>query len=405
MFESGGLEKICKNRELIYKIYSRRAIIQQYTSFSEAEQDKIDDLLFEGAALISKDSEDNIWLSLEAEEILDKFSGGKEHIGLGRINELLRHTTLQIGACSDPKKRSSYAITYIIKNFTHIISLFRENLLLIGKMSSSDYGGESEHIEKIEYLKYIQEQLGSLYEESRIVREYVQVTYKSNFLAIGNDTLQRKVLELVSTLRDVDSTLSSEIDNVKELMRYSEIKVVEDLFRKKLRIVDYLMEKGRFAAETNFAEVVAKIPDRVKIPVAFHLDMDYAFSDDYGGIILDLLQKEGQSATKKTVVRKEAKIEEVEEENISIDFIDAEEVYEAFLKQEKTLLEYIETIKFSNDEEDNVIDLFLDVSELYLNEPGSENEEFEMEQSKDKRFNVIKIKSAQSKRKQYEYSN
>lgn len=385
----GTVTKLCKYNNLIEKIFGRRMIIQPFNSFSETEKDEIELLLSENANLFIRDSDDNIWLNHDIEKAFETLRGTNENIDLGRVGEHLSQIEFEMKIYFKLKKDSR--ITAIIKNFNNIILLLEENTKLVTKKRESDYGGSSEHIEKVGYLQHLLNQTGRLSNEIEIVSSFIE-THRSTFGSLVNETLRKKIVEVKYTILNVRSTLSSEMHNIGELLRIVGMAIEKNKTLEKLKTIDFLLEKGRFYAETNYEELSDHIPSTIKVEIKTHLDSRYAWGEEYPERILELSQKKDESIKLKKKQRQEAKSKPKEKRVEHNDYIDPSDIYEAYLLQDKTLLSFIENIDFKNMREDSIVDVYLEVLGEYHNDMNVTSST-ELEDTVDKRFSLLKIKN------------
>ncbi len=361
---SGVVSRLCKHNKLIEKIFGARMLIQSFDSFSEIERDEIE-VLLEESTILRKDADSNIWLNPDVEKAFETMLGSGDNIDLGRVGEYLANIEFEMKSYLKLKRDSR--ITSIIKNFNNIILLLEDNSKLVTKKRESDYGGYTLHIEKVGYLQHLLHQTQRLSNEIDGVSNFI-VTYKNNFRSLENETLRKKILEVRYTIIAVRNTLSSEMYNIGALLKIANREVDKNEVLEKLKIIDFLLSKGRFLQETNYKDLEKFIPTTCTIEVKTHLNGLYADNEEYRERILALSQRQDASLTMKKKERSEAKAKTRTKTSVSEDYIDPSDIYNAYLDQDKSLIHFIESIDFGDTKEDRIIDVYLEVLGEYHKE-------------------------------------
>jgi hypothetical protein len=374
------ISTLCKHKKLIEKIFDARMTIQHLDRFSLLEQDDIV-YLCENRGILSIDNDQVIWLNPDMEKALETLAGTGENIDLGRVDEYINSIYQELILYE--KYKRGISVTKMIKYFNHIIHLFQENSKLVSKKRESDYGGNQSYLEKIDYLKHLQNETEKLTKEVDGLMFFLE-KYKEKLQQIIHSTLEKKIIETYTITRDVRDTLISELESIKALQKNVNEERVSNQATEKLKIIDYLLEKRRFFAETNYHSLVAKIPEKVSFKLRLHLNSRYADSESYRERILELSQKELMSTSPKKRTKKEYQSRKKSDTPREVFYIDAREIYENFLQQESSLLHYIEQIDF---EGKDYMETYLEVLEIC-----SENLDLSkaaLQETKDGRFEVL----------------
>lgn len=391
---SGVVSRLCKHNKLIEKIFGARMLIQPFDSFSEIERDEIE-VLLEESTILRKDADSNIWLNPDVEKAFETMLGSGDNIDLGRIGEYLVNIEFEMKSYLKLKRDSR--ITSIIKNFNNIILLLEDNSKLVTKKRESDYGGYTLHIEKVGYLQHLLHQTQRLSNEIDGISNFI-ATYKNNFRSLENETLRKKNFEVRYTIIAVRNTLSNEMYNIGALLKIANREVNKNEILEKLKIIDFLLSKGRFLQETNYKDLTRFIPTTYTIEIKTHLNGLYADNEEYRERILALSQRQDASLTMKKKERSEAKARTRTKTSVSEDYIDPYDIYNAYLDQDKSLIHFIESIDFGDTKEDRNIDVYLEVlgeyhKEMHIPIPAAledtNNGEFEVLVVKENREELV----------------
>lgn len=384
---TGVVSRLCKHSKLIEKIFGARMLIQPISSFSEVERDEIDVVLDE-SSILREDSDNNIWLNPDVEKALETLLGSGDNIDLGRIGEYISSIEFEMKSYAKLKRDSR--VTSIIKNFNNIILLLIDNSKLVTKKRESDYGGYTLHVEKIGYLQHLLHQTQRLSDEIDGVSVFIS-TYQHNFNDMQNETLRKKINEVRHTIFAVRNTLSSEMQSIGHLLKVSSVNVDKNEILDKLKVIDFLLTKGRFHTETNYQHLERFVPTTCFIGIKTHLNLAYADSEEYKERIFEFSQMQDSSISKKHKERAEATSTPREKSVVHEDYIDPSDIYGAYLLQEKSLLHFIESIDFGDTCEHKVIDIYLEVLGEYhkdMNIPIPTT----MEDTADNEFAVLTVK-------------
>lgn len=362
-------------------------LIQAYNSFTEIERDEIE-ILLEESSILQKDADNNIWLNPDVEKAFETMLGSGENIDLGRIGEYLTHIEFEMKSYLKLKRDSR--ITSITKNFNNIILLLKDNSKLVTKKRESDYGGYALHIEKVGYLQHLLHQTQRLSNEIDSISNFVD-TYKNNFRSLENETLRKKILEIKYTVVAVRNTLSGEMYHIGDLLKTANREVDRNEVLEKLKIIDFLLNKGRFLQETNYTDLEKFIPTTHTIEVKTHLNGLYADNEEYRERILALSQRQDNSLVMKRKERSEAKAKTRTQTSLNEDYIDPTEIYNAYLTQDKSLIHFIESIDFGSTKEERIIDVYLEVlgeyhKEMFIPMPAT------LEDTNNGEFEVLVVK-------------
>ena len=384
---SGVVSRLCKHNKLIEKIFSARMLIQSFDSFTEIERDEIE-VLLEESSILRKDTDSNIWLNPDVEKAFETMLGSADNIDLGRIGEYL--ATIEFEMKSYLKLKRDSRITSMVKNFNNIILLLEDNSKLVTKKRESDYGGYTLHIEKVGYLQHLLQQTQRLSDEIDGISDFI-ATYKNNFRSLENETLHKKMMEVMYTVAAVRNTLSSEMYSIGTLLKVVNREINKNETLEKLKIIDFLLDKGRFMQETNYKDLTLFIPSTRTINVETHLNSLYADNEEYRERILALSQKQNTSLTMKKKERAEAKAKVNSKTTMNEDYIDPRDIYNAYLTQDKSLIQFIESIDLGESREERVIDVYLEVlgeyhKEMHIPLPVT------LEETKNKVFEVLTVK-------------
>lgn len=354
--DSSIIHKLCRYKKLIDKVFRAKSVIQPYDSFDEDEREKIDILINE-TSILSKDSEDNIWFNPDMEKAFDTMLGSSDNIDLGRIGEYIESVKYELGLYM--KKKRDLRVIAIVKYFNSIISLLEDNSKLVTRKRESDYGGYLTHVEKVEYVKHLLSQTLRLADEVDTIRGFID-SYNSTFLLMGSDLLRKKIIEVRGTVLQVRQTLVNELGYIESLVRHANEEMDRDEILEKLKIIDFLMGKGRFFSETNYEDLHDKIPTTVDIDVTTHLNSRYAYTEEYPERVLSLSREADKDIIEKKRIRPEAKARERSSKKVEKVYIDVDEIYHSFMEQsDKSLLRFIESIDFG--ETIDPLDVYLEV--------------------------------------------
>lgn len=374
------ISTLCKYKKLIGKIFDARMTIQKLSNFSSLEQDDIV-YLCEESSILSIDNDDVIWLNPDIEKALETLAGTSEQIDLGRVGEYVQNIEKELTRYA--KHQRVLSITKIVKYFNNIVHLLQENTKLIIKKRESEYGGSQSYEEKLEYIEHLIEQTKRL--DSEVVGLEQFLEKKRDFLlSIEYIVLEKKVLEVYTTARDVRGTLISELASIGLLQKRVANQKEQSQFIEKLKMIDYLLEKRRFFAESNYESLVENIPIQHKLKIKTHLNSRYADSESYRERILDLSQKEKMQTLLKKKERKEYQSRTKKSHTKEISYIDPYEIYENFLTQEQTLLKYMERIDFSDS---NFMESYLEVLDICAQR--FDLSQYSLEETQDGEYEVL----------------
>lgn len=359
----GVLSKACKHSKLLGQIFLARTTIQPLSNFTEEEQKRIEELLNEGV-ILRKDSDDNIWLNKDIEVAFALMQGAQDTISLGRMSEDLEDILEAIR--HHQEKANKKYIHLIVKTFTDIGFSLEGNATLVTKRRESNYGGTDTHSARIRYLERLLGQTKRLNEESDSVLAFINV-HKRAFISFYKVVLNRKITEIRMIVGAVKDTLLIEIERIEILLKEARIKKDQDeVFKRRIKMIEYLLDKKRLFAETNILEVMDQTPSTTSLEVSTHLNSRYADSEEYRERILEKAKNRDDSIKQKKVTRKTKKANRVDskERVKEVNYIDTDEVYTAFLQQDKSLLEFLNTIDFSL-VQDEIVDVYLAIYSNY----------------------------------------
>ena len=376
------ISALCKHKKLIEKIFDARMTIQSIDRFSLLEQDDIV-YLCEEKGILNIDNDQVIWLNPDIEKALETLAGTSDDIDLGRVSEYIKNIFYELQVYE--KFHKTMAVTKMIKYFNYIIHLFQENSKLVNKKRESDYGGSQSYLEKIEYLKHLQDETEKLTIEIDALMSFLE-KYKERLHAINHSTLKKKISETHIMTRDVRDTLISELEYIKALQKSVNEERVYNQATEKLKMIHYLLEKRRFYAETNYLSLITKIPKKLSYKFKLHLNSRYADSESYRERILELSQEAEMSTTVKKRLKKELSASKKIDSAKEVFYIDPDEIYQNFLQQEKSLLRYVEQIDF---EGGDFIETYLEVLEICAE--NFDLSQAMLEETKDGRFEILSL--------------
>ena len=359
----GVLSKACKHSKLLGQIFLARTTIQPLSSFTEEEQKGVEELLNEGV-ILKKDSDDNIWLNKDIEVAFALMQGAQDTISLGRMSEDLEDILEAIR--HHQEKANKKYVYLIVKTFTDIGFSLEGNATLVTKRRESNYGGTDTHSARIRYLERLLGQTKRLNEEADSVLAFINV-HKRAFISFYEVVLNRKITEIRIIVGAVKDTLLIEIERIEILLKEARIKKDQDeVFKRRIKMIEYLLDKKRLFSETNILEVMGKIPSTASLEVSTHLNSRYADSEEYRERILEKAKKRDASIKQKKVTRKTKKANRVDskERVKEVNYIDTDEVYTTFMQQDKPLLEFLNTIDLSL-VQDEIVDVYLAIYSNY----------------------------------------
>lgn len=359
----GVLSKACKHSKLLGQIFLARTTIQPLSSFSEEEQKSIEELLNEGV-ILKKDADDNIWLNKDIEFAFALMQGAQDTISLGHMSEDLEDILEAVRHYQE--KINKKHINLIVKTFTNIGFSLEGNAVLVTKRRESNYGGTDTHSARIRYLERLLRQTKRLNDEADSVLNFINV-HKRAFVSFHQDVLNRKIAEIRMIVGAVKDTLLIEIERIEILLKEARFKKNQDeAFKRRLRMIEYLLDKKRLYAETNILDLVDKIPSTTLLNVTTHLNSRYADSEEYRERILEKAKKRDISIRQKKVTRKTKKANSPDRKDRvnEVNYIDIDEVYNEFLQQDKPLLEFISTIDLTSTNEE-IVDIYLAIYSSY----------------------------------------
>ncbi len=374
------IKKLCKHQKLIEKVFDARMTMQYLDAFNSVEQEDILSLVDE-EHILQLDSNHAVWLNPDIEKALETLAGTGEQIDLGRIGEYVMNIEEELTRYTKHKRVIS--VTKIVKYFNNIVHLLQENTKLVTKKRESEYGGSQSYEEKLEYIEHL------LGQAKRLDTEVVGLVHfldkkRDLLLSIEYIVLEKKVLEVHTITRDVRDTLISELSSIGELQKRVANEKEQSQLIEKLKMVDYLLEKRRFSAESNYEALVEHIPVQHKLKIKTHLNSRYADSESYRERILELSQKEKMHTLLKKRERKEYKSRAKKSQPKEIFYIDPYEIYENFLSQEKPLLKYMETIEF---EEGDFMESYLEVLDICAQ--TFDLSQYRLEETQDGEYEVL----------------
>jgi len=374
------IRTLCKHKKLIEKIFDARMTIQKLNNFTALEQDDIV-YLSDAKTILSIDNEDIVWLNPDIEKALETLSGTSEQIDLGRIEEFIKNIDSELLRYITYKREMS--VTKIVKYFNNILHLLQENTKLVVKKRESEYGGSQSYEEKLEYIDHLLKQARRLDTEVVGLEHYLDKN-RDFLLSIEHMILGKKVLEVYTTVRDVRDTLLSEITSIDALQKRVANKKAQSHLIEKLKMVDYLLEKRRFFAESNYESLVSYIPTQCKIKIKTHLNSRYADSESYRERILALSQKEKMQTLLKKQERKEYKSRERKSIPKEVFYIDPHDIYENFSTQEQSLLKYMESIEFGDGD---FMESYLEVLDICAQR--FDLSQFDLQETEDGEYEVL----------------
>ncbi len=382
------LNNLCRHKALVGEIFKNRMMIQSMSDFNDLEQEGIERLI--SVRMVRKDGEDNIWLSPSFETALEELLDMDENFYLGKISDYLKIIDKNISKYIISNKNSQ--LNAIVKNFNNIVIALEDNAELVVRKKSVGFKSAFNLKEKMHYLEDLQKDIIELKKQISGIEEFTQKK-KRYFNNLAYAPLNSKRHEVEKTIDIVRSTLSVELEDIIiTLQKIAKEDRTQKVFLKKLRAIEHLKEHGRLS-ETNIEDVVKKILYPITLDVKTQLNARYIYSEEYSERILIMLDERGSEKKVKREDNQEVSFSSTDNEALIDIFIDINELYPLFLKSNNiTLIRFIENVidQVEIKNPDAVIDLYLEIIENYHRDLDIENC-LKLEKTKDNKFSVLAL--------------